>query len=257
MSSIRPFLILQLRPEDVAADNEFEAFLKFGGLTSPDVRRVRMERERIPDLNLDDYSGVIVGGGPSNVSDPEGKKTAEQQRFEGELQRLLAGITGADFPYLGMCYGLGILAQYLGGTVSKARYAEPVGAVTVNLTPAAHEDPLTEALPASFRAFVGHKEACQEVPPGAVLLASSPACPVQLIRYKRNVYAAQFHTELDTEGLMLRIRVYKHAGYFPPDDAGKLLDQVRTERVTEPEKILRAFVRCYSRSAPALKRPGN
>jgi GMP synthase (glutamine-hydrolysing) len=249
MNRIKPFLILQLRPEDAAADNEFEAFLKFGGLTLPEVRRVRMERERIPDLNVDDYSGIIVGGGPSNVSDPDEKKTEQQQRFEAELQRLLDRITESDFPYLGMCYGLGILARHLRGSVSKERYGEPVGAVTVNLTPAAHEDSLTKALPDSFRAFVGHKESCQEVPPGAVLLASSSTCPVQMIRYKRNVYATQFHTELDAEGLLLRIRVYKHAGYFPPEDADKLIAQVRTEHVTEPEKILRAFVRRYRRPA--------
>ena len=50
-------------------------------------------------------------------------------------------------------------------------------------------------------------------------LASSPACPVQAFRIGRNVYATQFHPELDIHGLCTRIDVYQHAGYFEPDQA--------------------------------------
>ena len=86
---MKPFLILQLRPNDAAADGEFQAFLKYGGLTENDIHRVRMEKESIPKIKLDDYSGVIIGGGPSNVSDSEKKKSSEQKRFEDELAQLV------------------------------------------------------------------------------------------------------------------------------------------------------------------------
>lgn len=243
---IKPFLILQLRPEDEAADNEFEAFLKFGGLQPSDVRRVRMEKESIPALNLDDYSGVIVGGGPSNASDSVEKQSPAQQRFEAELFQLFDAMTARDFPYLGACYGLGVFAKYLGGKVSKERYGEAVGAVTITLAEDGKDEPLTMDLPPNFRAFVGHKEACQDVPPGATLLASSQTCPVQMVRYKQNMYATQFHTELDVPGLILRINIYRYAGYFPPADGEELITMAQKENVTVPEIILKRFVTRYS-----------
>jgi GMP synthase (glutamine-hydrolysing) len=249
MTDIKPFLMLQLRPEDEVADSEFEAFLKFGGLDTSNVRRIRIEKERLGSIKLGDYSGVIIGGSPYSVSDHDEKKTTEQKRLEPELLSLLADIDTKDFPYLGACYGLGILTTYLQGVVSKERYGESVGAVTVKLTAAGHADPLTQGLAPHFRAFVGHKEAVQGVPPGAVLLASGITCPVQMIRYKENMYATQFHPELDTEGLTLRINIYKHAGYFPPEDAETLIATAQREHVTEPEKILKRFVARYSHLA--------
>lgn len=245
MATTKPFLILQLRPEDEASDDEYQAFLKFGGLKPNETQRIRIEKESIPSIDLANYSAVIVGGGPSNVSDAAKKKSSDQLRFEAELHELLDNIIEADFPYLGACYGLGILADHLGGRVSKEKYSEPVGAVSINLTEDAKNDPLTRDLTPSFRAFAGHKEACQEVPPGAVLLAGSKTCPVQLIRYKQNMYATQFHTELDHVGLSLRINIYKDAGYFPPEDAETLIAANQGEHVTEPEKILRSFIDRY------------
>jgi GMP synthase (glutamine-hydrolysing) len=41
--TLKPFLILQLRPETPAADNEFEAFLDKGGLEERDTIRVRLD----------------------------------------------------------------------------------------------------------------------------------------------------------------------------------------------------------------------
>ena len=38
---MKPFLVLQLRPEDEAADAEFAAFLDKGGLSEDRVRRIR------------------------------------------------------------------------------------------------------------------------------------------------------------------------------------------------------------------------
>ncbi len=249
MHDIKPFLLLQLRPEDEVADNEAEAFMKFGGLEAAQVHRVRMEKTGIPPIKLTDYSGVIVGGGPSNVSDSENVKPPEQKRFEAELYELLDEIIAADFPYLGTCYGIGTLARFLGGRVSKERYGESAEAITVNLTEEARDDPLTKDLPQSFRAFAGHKESCQELPPGATLLASSPGCPIHMIRVKQNIYASQFHTELDKEGLALRIKFYKHLGYFPPEEAEMLIAAAEHEEITVPGTILRRFIMRYSKPA--------
>ena len=245
---MKKFLILQLRPEDVASDNEFEAFLKLGKLKESEVHRVRIEKNGIPnDINLDDYSGVIVGGGPSNVSDEQEKKSDEQKKFEDDLDTLLNEVVQKDIPFLGACYGVGILSRHQGACVSKEKYGEEVGAVTVKITDEGKKDDLLKDLADEFRAFVGHKEACQGVPDSGVLLASSDTCPVQMYRVKNNIYATQFHPELDVDGIITRVSVYKNAGYFPPEDAERIIDEAKQENITVPEQILQKFVQKYQK----------
>lgn len=240
---MKRFLIVQIRPEDKAADNELESFMKFGDLELNDIHRIQADREAIPELNLTNYAGVIVGGGPSNVSDKD--KSDNTRRMEKDIFRLLDQIVEEDIPYLGACYGFGALIVHQGGLMSKERYSEPVGAMTVNLSADGQADLLTKNLPAEFRVFGGHKEACQSLPDGVAALIVSKACPVQMIRVKKNVYATQFHPELDTDGIIVRIHVYKNAGYFPPEDAETLIESVRNEDVTIPVRILKEFVSRY------------
>ncbi|WP_067821335.1 glutamine amidotransferase [Nocardia inohanensis] len=237
-------LLLQLRPEQAASDQEYHAILEAGGLKPEQVTRIEMNHE-LPDLELDDFWAVIVGGGPSNISNPEDKKYPYQKLFEPKLKKLLAEVLRRDLPYLGACYGLSVLAEVLGGRVSDERFGESAGPLTIELTPQAREDPLTRDLPETFRAFAGHKEACQEVPPRAVLLARSPECPVQMIRVGENVYATQFHPELDGHGLALRIEIYRDQGYFDPNEAEALTAIGHREIITAPQRILRGFVDRY------------
>ncbi|EPX78840.1 glutamine amidotransferase class-I [Salipiger mucosus DSM 16094] len=172
---MRRFLILQLRPETEASDDEFAAFLRKGGLAPEDVHRIRLDREALPEgLNPRDYAGVIVGGGPGCVSDPPTKKSAVEARIEAACLSLMPAITKDDVPFLGCCYGIGILAHHLGAEVSKARYGEPVGHVPCVRTEAGRDDPLLADLPESFDAFVGHKEAVQDLPEGAAPAALGP-----------------------------------------------------------------------------------
>ena len=243
---MKPFLILQLRPETDASDDEFAAILRQGNLDAADTRRIRLDRAPLPaDLDLDDYAGVIVGGGPGCVSDRPEDKTPTEARAEDAVMGLMPAITGRDLPFLGCCYGIGILAAHLGAPVSKARYGEPVGAVECTLTDAGRADPLMDGLPDRFGAFVGHKEAVQALPEDCVHLAASAPCPFQMIRYKSNVYATQFHPEADSAVFELRIRRYRNHGYFPPEDADTLIDMCRKAEVVWPAQILRHFVTRY------------
>jgi GMP synthase (glutamine-hydrolysing) len=241
---VKPFLLLATRAEDVAADSEYAAFLTFSGLDTSQLHRLRLERRPLGELRLDDWSGILLGGGPFNASDAEKTKSPVQRRVEAELAELLDTVVQRDFPFLGTCYGIGVIGTHQGGTVDR-RYAEPISRVPVTLTDAGRADPLLAGLPTTFDAFVGHKEAIHDLPPSAVHLASSPACPVQAFRIGRNVYATQFHPELDAEGLVTRIDVYRHHGYFDPDKADSVKAMAREGRVFEPPKILRRFVERY------------
>ena len=243
---MQPFLLLSVRAEDAAADNEYASFLSLAGLEEGDLRRVRLDRRALGDIDLRDWSGIWLGGGPFNYSDAEESKSPVQRRVEADLRGLLDAVIGADFPFLGACYGVGALGNHQRGVLSR-RYAEPVGLVRVALTPPGRRDPLLRDLPDTFDAFTGHKEAISKLPGHAVLLASSAACPVQAFRFGANVYATQFHPELDAEGLCTRIEVYKHAGYFDPSEAEDIKAMAWRSEVSHPPAILRAFVRRYGR----------
>ncbi len=244
---MKPFLILQSRPEDETSDNELEAFLKYGGLSENEVHRVRMEQTGIPEVNLDDYSGIILGGGPYNMTDSEEERDESQKRAISDLFALLDQVVECDFPFFGACLGVGFLSVHQGGQVSK-EFTETPGGTTVKITPEGEQDPLLAGLPKEFRTFVGHKEGCSKLPSGAALLVSSDACPVQMFRVKQNVYATQFHPELDSYGLEVRINAYKNLGYFDPADAQTLIDDGHKENITVPMRILKRFVDKYRQS---------
>lgn len=243
----KPFLIFQLRPEDEAADDEFAAFLRKGRLEMGQVQRIRLDQEVLSnDLELDSYAGIIVGGGPGCVSDdPETKPTIEA-RIEADILSLMPEVTERDIPFLGCCYGIGILGKHLGAEVSKRAYGEAAGTANCTLTETGKSDPILADVPDKFEAFVGHKEALQGLPDGCEHLVSAPTCPFQMVRYKSNVYATQFHPEADADGFETRINIYKHRGYFDPEDAEGLIAMCRAADVHAPEQILRNFVRKYS-----------
>lgn len=243
---MKPFLFLGTRAEDDVADSEYAAVLRCAGLDERDVRRVRLERDPLGPVDLDDWSGIILGGGPFNSSDPEDLKSAAQKRAEAELRELAERVVAADFPFLGACYGIGVLGGLRGGVVDRT-YGEPIGALEITLTEDGRRDPILGALPERFDAFLGHKEAVSRLPAGAVRLAGSVTCPVQAFRIGSNVYATQFHPELDVEGLCLRIDVYRHHGYFdPPELAEQIQAMARTKEVEHPQRIIEGFVRRFS-----------
>jgi GMP synthase (glutamine-hydrolysing) len=243
---VEPFLLLSIRADDLVADNEYESFRTLAGLAEGELRRVRLDQRALGDVDLRDWSGIWVGGGPFNYTDPEEKKSPVQRRVEADLSRLLDAVVGADFPFLGACYGVGALGTHVGAVVDR-RYHEDVGTVRVTLSAAGRSDPLLRDLPAEFDAFTGHKEAVSELPGRAVLLASSATCPVQAFRVGSNVYATQFHPELDAAGMSTRVDAYKHAGYFEPTEADDIKAMAWRSEVSHPPAILRSFVRRYGR----------
>ena len=245
-AELAPFLLLSIRGEDAAADDEYQAMMRFAGLDESGMHRIRLTHRPLGRVELDDWSGVILGGGPYNVSDPPESKSETQQRAESELLTLVEEIVDRDFPFLGCCYGVGTLGTVIGATVDR-RYPEPVAAVTVTLTEAGRQDPLFAELPDVFDAFGGHKEAASSLPPEAVRLASSPDCPVQAFRVGANTYATQFHPELDLAGILTRIDVYKNYGYFEPESADALKEAARQRHIEYPPTILRRFVGRYIR----------
>jgi GMP synthase (glutamine-hydrolysing) len=245
-----PFLMISVRPEDDAADDEYAAMLRCTGLAESALRRVRVEQRPLGRVDLAQWSGIVLGGGPFQSSDDDATKSAVQHRVEADLSALLDDVVAADFPFLGACYGIGVLGTHEGALVDRT-HGEAVGAVEVRLTPAGLVDPVLAAAPAVFGAFVGHKEAIRELPPHAVALATSDGAPVQAFRVGRNVYATQFHPELDIDGLVTRVRTYRDAGYFAPDELEAVIAAARASGVDSDPGILRRFAQVHARTPAA------
>jgi GMP synthase (glutamine-hydrolysing) len=240
----KPFLIIQLRPEDSTADNELAKICQHGGLQAGETERIRAEINGLPEIELQNYAGIIVGGSPFDVSTPLHEKSDLQIRVEHDFAELIGKVTAADFPFLGCCSGNGLLGSFLGATISR-RYGEAVGVVQVQHTEAGKNDPLLADFPDTFAVLTGHKEACDELPEGCQLLLTNATCPVQMFRFGDNVYATQFHPEGDAEGFALRINVYKNHGYFPAKEAAQLIANVSAVQTPFAQKILSRFVSRY------------
>ncbi|WP_242086525.1 glutamine amidotransferase [Microbacterium lacticum] len=243
---MKPFLLLATRAEDLPADEEYALFLRYTGLSEEHLVRRRLEAEPLGDIDLDDWSGIFVGGGPFNASDPPERKSAVQRRVEAEISTLLDAVIARDFPFFGACYGIGTVGAHEGAVID-GTHREPISVVEVARTAAGAADPLLANLPDTFAAFVGHKEAITILPPSATLLVRGEACPVQMFRVGRNVYATQFHPECDVEGISTRIRAYADYGYFAPGELDLTLAAVHRVPVTHTGEILAAFVRRYAR----------
>jgi GMP synthase - Glutamine amidotransferase domain len=71
---------------------------------------------------------------------------------------------------------------------------------------------------------------------------------VQMFRVGANVYATQFHPEGDAEGFTLRIRAYRHHGYFAPETADALIAAVSAVDTPWGRTLLHRFVARYAGS---------
>ncbi|MDO5726486.1 MAG: glutamine amidotransferase [Bowdeniella nasicola] len=243
---MKPFVLIATRPEDVTADGEYEAFLRYGNLRERDLRRVRLEAGPLPEFDLDEISGVILGGSPFTSSIPSAEKSALQRRVEAELSRLMDAVVADDIPLLGACYGVGTLGVHQGAIIDST-YAEELGAPLLRVTDAGRSDPLLVGIPDEFRSFVGHKEACAKLPDHATLLVTADACPVQMFKIKQNLYGTQFHPELDVPGIHVRIETYKEHGYFPADTAEEVKAYTASFDVSSSHRVVANFTEYYGR----------
>lgn len=164
----------------------FRDFLRADGI---DWDAVELDAgEAIPAL--DAYDALWVMGGPMDVWEE-----AEHPWLIAEKQAIREAVVERRLPYFGLCLGHQLLGAALGGTVGKMTAPE-VGIHGIELTDSGRVDPLFAGIEARHEALQWHGAEVAAVPPGAIVLASSPACPVQAMRVGRHAYGIQYHVEL-------------------------------------------------------------
>ena len=133
-----------------------------------------------PALEHLDVRGFVLSGGPNSVYD-EGAPHAADWVFDSGL------------PVLGICYGMQLLAEQLGGKVGPGRERE-FGPATISASGSA---PLLAGLPAELDVWMSHGDRIQELPPGFASLAVSENSPVAVMAdVERGYYGLQFHPEV-------------------------------------------------------------
>ncbi|MFD5213269.1 GMP synthase [Microbacterium sp. NPDC058345] len=209
MSSV---LYVCARPERSAADAEHRSFRRDLGLATLD--RVDLLHASLETVEWQRYDGFVVGGSPFNVTDVV--KSEAQLAVEHDLERIAALAMAGGATALFTCYGIGVVTRMLGGEVTMA-HPERVQAARLRVTAEGARDPLFGPSGPSLSVFTAHKEAAAETPPGAVLLATNDACPVQAYRVGEHLYATQFHPEASPQDFADRMAVYRASGYFDPE----------------------------------------
>ena len=244
-----PFLFVSARPDDVPRAGELASVRGATGLDESSLVSHRVDVDPLPPSLFErKFAGVIVGGSPFMVTDPDIRKSAAERQTESELARLAEFSLSTGLPVFFTCYGIGVVGRVLGGGVD-LDHPEEAGAVWVDRVDAAVTDPLTAELPERFLAVTGHKESVPVLPPGATLLATRPECPVQLFRAGDALYASQFHPEPTGHDFAERAKHYQEHGYFPPEELARVQRALSHADVVEPRRLLRRFVELFAVAA--------
>ena len=126
---------------------------------------------------------IILSGGPASVH-VEGAPVLDPQIYE------------LGIPILGICYGAQLIAEQLGGKVSRGGKGE-YGRTTVQRIAGAKSQLLNDGIPEQFNVWMSHFDAVSVLPSGFVATASTPDAPMAVIENSsRKIWGVQYHPEV-------------------------------------------------------------
>lgn len=246
-----PFLFIQCRPAGKIARDELQTIAEVTGLeVGQELYAHLLPEESDLDLLRDldiagGYSAVIISGSPFRASLPTGSAESEEQQLNNRLIPFMRYLLDKDFPTLGLCYGMQMLGLAAGATLTD-RTGEDLQAVEVTLTAEGLSDPVTGQLEPVIRGYTGHGDSLAALPEGATLLGSGKHCRYQLLRFHKHLYGTQFHPEITTAGMQIRIDQYGDA-YYAAAEREAVIARCMTQDVTSSHRLLSAFTEHYRR----------
>jgi GMP synthase (glutamine-hydrolysing) len=197
------FLLLQVRNRhDPMLQQEVACFARALDCRPDQIEVFDLIGQAPTVAQLSPFDCVLLGGS-GDYSVAEGGSWLEAALFAmRELYEL-------NKPTFASCWGFQAMARALGGTVVTDPRRAELGTVTVRTTAAGQADPLFADLGREFLAQMGHQDIVEQLPPGALLLASTERVENQAFCFPgKPIYCTQFHPELDREGLITRVRAY-------------------------------------------------
>ena len=132
------------------------------------------------ELRKEAPKGIILSGGPNSV-------------FEKDAPSIDPAIFELGIPILGICYGMQLMSQTLGGRVVPGSERE-YGKMPIEIK---KDDPLFENIPSTIVVWMSHGDRVEAIPSSFELGALSATCPfAAMYDKKKNFYGLQFHPEV-------------------------------------------------------------
>jgi GMP synthase (glutamine-hydrolysing) len=124
--------------------------------------------------------GIVLSGGPASVYDDGAPKCD-------------ADIFGLQIPVLGICYGLQLMTQMLGGRV-RATNRHEYGKARLEIK---NNSDLFQGIKGNIISWMSHGDFAETLPSQFEIIASSENCPTAAIRdLSKRLYGVQFHPEV-------------------------------------------------------------
>ncbi|MCB1000397.1 MAG: glutamine-hydrolyzing GMP synthase [Acidimicrobiales bacterium] len=210
---------------------------QYAQLIARRVREHRVYSEIVPhritaaEVAAKRPAAIILSGGPKSV------------HVEG-APSLDPAIYDLGVPILGICYGVQLIAQQLGGTVGRGTRGE-YGRAHLSRIAGVESTLLHDAIPAEQDVWMSHFDAVTEVPPGFTATAGTPDAPMAVIESpERRIWGVQYHPEVVHSPYgshVLEQFLYRLAGCEPTWTMASIID----EQVTAVrEQVGRSRVIC-------------
>lgn len=144
-------------------------------------------------LAEDSFDFLIVMGGPQSPL------KINQFPYLKDETALIQKSISQNKVVLGFCLGAQLIGEALGAKTEVSPSKE-IGVFPITLTAEGIHDPLFQGIPKTFPAIHWHNDMPGETRHSAIL-ASSPGCPRQIIRYAPRIYGLQCHLEITKQGM--------------------------------------------------------
>jgi GMP synthase (glutamine-hydrolysing) len=142
-----------------------------------EIHPFNIDIERLRKINP---IGIILSGGPSSVYDSDAPKPDP-------------GLYGAGIPILGICYGLQLIADQLGGKVDAFARRE-FGSAILQID---KTEDLFAGMGNSTKVWMSHGDSLTQLPPGFEPIAHSTNAPISAVRnIEKKIFGVQFHPEV-------------------------------------------------------------
>ncbi len=162
----------------------------------------------------------ILSGGPNSV-------------YDAGAPALPDYVLASGLPVLGICYGMQLLAQALGGRVAASPQREYGRSQLLITHPGSV---LLASLPATSQVWASHGDRVAAAPPGFQVVAASDHCPIAVMEApERRLFALQFHPEVNhtTHGRAILANFIAAAGlradWTPVSMVGEAVAKIRAQ----------------------------
>ena len=136
----------------------------------------------------EEYDWLVVMGGPMNIHDEGNYPWLTNEKL------FIREAIDSGKVVIGICLGAQLIADIIGGNVTKNSYLE-IGWFPVRLSSDARSNSLFSFFPSHPMVFEWHVDTFESLPEDAVCIAENDACSHQAFVYKRKVFGFQFHLE--------------------------------------------------------------